>query len=136
MNHEDALRGDIHDALDPIAGSTPDLMPRIVQRLRPVSRRRPLVAIGQVAAVLGIGLVVAAVAFSLHRSRVAPPGVTTAPTTPIIAGPGANNAWLTSQQSSNNAYTGDIVTGIAAVCPVGWRDRRLQRGRWSQRADD
>jgi len=112
VNHEDALRGDVHDALDPITGSTPDLIPGIVRRLRPVSRRRPLVAIGQVAAVLGIGLVVAAVAFSLHRSRVAPPGVTTAPTTPIIAGPGANNAWLTSQQSSNNAYTGDIVTGI------------------------
>ena len=112
MNHEDALRGDIHDALDPITGSTPDLMAGIAPRLRTVSRRRPLVAIGQVAAVLGIGLVVAAVAFSLHRSRVAPPGVTTAPTTPIIAGPGANNAWLTSQQSSNNAYTGDIVTGV------------------------
>src|SRR2546421_183873 len=76
------------------------------------SRRRPIVAVGQVAAVLGIGLVVAAVAFSLHRSRVTPPGVTTGPTTPIIAGPGANNAWVTSQQSSNNAYTGDIVTGI------------------------
>ena len=112
MNPEDALRSEIHTALDSVAGPTPDLMGGIAPRLRPVSRRRPLVAIGQVAAVLGIGLVVAAVAFSLHRSRVAPPGVTTAPTTPIVAGPGANNAWITSQQSSNNAYTGDIVTGI------------------------
>src|SRR6266513_3244324 len=112
VNHEDALRGDIHDALDPITGSTPDLMPRIVQRLRPVSRRRPLVAIGQVAAVLGIGLVVAAVAFSLHRSRVAPPGVTTAPTTPSMSAPGANVAWVTSQQASGGFYTGDVVSGI------------------------
>jgi hypothetical protein len=38
--------------------------------------------------------------------------VTTSPTTPIVAGPGANIAWVTSQQSSGNAYTGDIVTGI------------------------
>jgi len=112
VNHEDALRGDIHDALDPITGSTSDLMPRIVQRLRPVSRRRPLVAIGQVAAVLGIGLVVAAVAFSLHRPRVVPPGVSTAPTAPIIAGPGANNAWVTSQEASGGSYTGDVITGI------------------------
>ena len=112
MNQEDALRREIHQALDPITGPMPELMSGIAPRLRLASRRRPIVAIGQVAAVLGIGLVVAAVAFSLHRSRVAPPGVTTVPTTPIIAGPGANNAWVTSQQSSNNAYTGDIVTGI------------------------
>src|SRR2546426_2564284 len=112
VNQEDALRREIHQALDPITGPMPELMSGIAPRLRLASRRRPVVAIGQVAAVLGIGLVVAAVAFSLHRSRVAPPGVTTAPTTPIIAGPGANNAWVTSQQSSNNAYTGDIVTGI------------------------
>ncbi|TME85897.1 MAG: hypothetical protein E6I43_05245 [Chloroflexi bacterium] len=112
MNREDALRSEIHTALDSVSGPTPELMGGIAARLRPVSRRRPIVAIGQVAAVLGIGLVVAAVAFSLHRSRVAPPGVTTAPTTPIIAGPGANNVWITSQTSSNGAYTGDIVTGI------------------------
>ncbi len=112
MNQEEVLRHDVHQALDPITGPTPEMMSGIAPRLRPASRRRPLVAIGQVAAVLGIGLVVAAVAFSLHRSRVAPPGVTTAPTTPIIAGPGANNAWITSQTSSSGAYTGDIVTGI------------------------
>ena len=112
MNHRDALRSEIHQALDPITVPTPDLMPGITQRLRPVSRRRPLLAIGQVAAVLGI-LIVGAVVFSMHRSRVTGPApVTTSPTTPIVAGPGANNAWVTSQQSSNNAYTGDIVTGI------------------------
>jgi DNA-binding beta-propeller fold protein YncE len=70
-----------------------------------------LVAIGQVAAVLSIGLVVAAVAFSLHRSRVTPT-VTTSPTTPIVAGPGADIAWVTSQLSSGGSYTGDLVTGI------------------------
>jgi hypothetical protein len=112
MNPEDALRGDIHDALDPVTGSTPDLIPGIVLRLHPMSRRRPLVAIGQVAAVLGIGLLVAAVAFSLHRPRVAPPGVTTAPTAPIIAGPGANIAWVASQQARSGSYTGDVITGI------------------------
>src|SRR5207302_6578373 len=112
MNPEDALRGDIHEALNPISGSTPDLMSGIVPRLRPVSRRRPLVAIGQVAAVLAVGLVVGGVVFVTHRARVTPATVTTSPTTPIVAGPGANNAWVTSQQSSNNAYIGDIVTGI------------------------
>jgi hypothetical protein len=43
---------------------------------------------------------------------VTPAPVTTSPTAPIVAGPGANIAWLTSPQSSGNAYTGDIVTGI------------------------
>jgi len=48
----------------------------------------------------------------MHRSRVIGPApATTSPTTPIVAGPGANNAWVTSQQSSNGAYTGDVVTG-------------------------
>ena len=112
MKQEDSLRIEIHHALDPITGPTPELLPGIAQRLRPVSRRRPLLAVGQLAAVLGIGLVVAAVAFSLHRSRVAPPTVTTSPTTPIVAGPGADIAWVTSQQSSGGSYTGDLVTGI------------------------
>ncbi len=112
MNPEDALRSAIHQALDPVSGSTPDLMPRIVQRLRPVTRRRPLVAIGQVAAVLAIGLVVGGVVFATHRARTTPATVTTSPTTPIVAGPGANNAWVTSQQASSGFYTGDVVTGI------------------------
>jgi len=112
VNHEDALRGDIHDALDPITGSTPDLMAGIAPRLRTVSRRRPLVAIGQVAAVLAVGLVVGGVVFVTHRARVTPATVTTSPTTPIVAGPGADVAWITSQQASGGIYTGDIVTGI------------------------
>ena len=111
MNPEDALRTDIHQALDPIAGSTPELLPRIVQRLRPVSRRRSYFAVGQVAAVLGI-LIVGAVVFSMHRSRVTPATVTTSPAAPIVAGPGADIAWVTSQQASGGAYTGDLVTGI------------------------
>jgi hypothetical protein len=111
VNPEDALRTDIHRALDPIASSTPELLPRIVQRLRPVSRRRSYFATGQVAAVLGI-LIVGAVVFSMHRSRVTPATVTTSPTAPIVAGPGANIAWVTSQQVSGGAYTGDLVTGI------------------------
>jgi hypothetical protein len=111
VNPEDALRSDIHQALDPIAGSTPELLPRIVQRLRPASRRRSYFAIGQVAAVLGI-LTVGAVVFSMHRSRVTPATVTTSPSAPIVAGPGANIAWITSQQSSGGANTGDLVTGI------------------------
>ena len=112
MNQDDSLRHEIHRALDPVSGRTPDLLPGIVQRLRPVSRRRPLIAIGQIAAVLSIGLVVALVGFSLHRSRVAPPAVSTAPTAPIVAGPGANIAWITSQVTTGGAYTGDIVTGV------------------------
>jgi hypothetical protein len=112
MNQEDALRSEIHKVLDPIAGPTPELLPRIVQRLRPASRRWPFLAVGQVAAVLGIGLVVAAVAFSLHRSRVTQATVTTSPVAPIVAGPGANIAWITSQQASGGMYTGDIVTGV------------------------
>ena len=112
MNQEDALRSEIHRALDPIAGPTPELLPGIAERLRPVSRRRPLLAMGQVAAVLAIGLVIGAVASSIHRSRVTPATVTRSPTAPIVAGPGADIAWVTSQQSSGGAYTGDIVTGI------------------------
>ncbi|MDQ6721280.1 MAG: hypothetical protein M3003_10875 [Candidatus Dormibacteraeota bacterium] len=111
MNPEDALRTEIHQALDPIAGSTPDLAPRTVHRVRSASRRRPLLAIGQVAAVLGI-LIVGVVVFSTHRARVTPVTVTTAPTAPIVAGPGAGIAWIASQQSSGGMYTGDIVTGI------------------------
>ncbi len=112
MNQKEALRSDIHQALDPITGPTPDMLPGTVQRLRPVSRRRPLMAIGQVAAVLGIGLVVGGVVFATHRARVTRATVTTSPTTPIVAGPGANIAWVTSQQVSGGAYTGDLVTGI------------------------
>jgi WD40 repeat protein len=112
VNQKDALRSEIHEALDPIAGPTPELLPGIVQRLRPVSRRRPLLAIGQMAAVLAIGLVVGAVVFATHRARVTTATVTTSPTTPIVAGPGADVAWVTSQVSSNGAYTGDIVTGV------------------------
>jgi hypothetical protein len=112
VNQEDALRNEVHQALDSVAGPTPELLPGIVQHLRPMSRRRPLVAIGQVAAVLGI-LTVGAVVLSMHRATVQGPiRVTTAPTTPIVAGPGANIAWLASQQASNGFYTGDIVTGI------------------------
>jgi hypothetical protein len=112
VNQEDALRYDVHQALDSVAGPTPELVPGIVQRLRPMSRRRPLVAIGQVAAVLGI-LTVGAVVLSMHRAPIQGPArVTTSPTTPIVARPGADIAWVTSQQSSGGAYTGDIVTGI------------------------
>jgi hypothetical protein len=70
------------------------------------------VAIGQVAAVLGIGLVVGGVVFATHRARVTPATVTTSPTTPIVAGPGASIAWVTSQQASGGFYSGDAVTGI------------------------
>lgn len=112
MNQEDSLRSEIHQALDPIAGPTPELLTRIVQQLHPVSRRRPLLAIAQVVAVLSIALVVGAVVFATHRSRVTTATVTTSPTVPIVAGPGADVAWVTSQVSSNGAYTGDIVTGI------------------------
>ncbi len=112
MNQEDVLRSEIHEALDPITGTTPELLPGIVQRLRPVSRRRPLLAIAQVAAVLSIALVVGAVVFATHRSRLTTATVTTSPTAPIVAGPGADVAWVTSQVSSNGGYTGDIVTGI------------------------
>jgi hypothetical protein len=112
VNQKEALRSDIHQALDPITGQTPNMLAGIVQRLRPVSRRRPLMAIGQVAAVLGIGLVVGGVVFATHRARVTRATVTTSPTTPIVAGPGADVAWVTSQVSSNGAYTGDIVTGV------------------------
>jgi hypothetical protein len=115
MNQDDALRSEIHRALDPISGPSPELLPGIVVRLRPVSRRRPLLAVGQVTAVLAIGLVIGAVAFSMHRSRLTPATVTTSPTTPIVAGPGADIAWVTSQQSSGGAYAGDIVTGIDAT---------------------
>ena len=111
MNPEDPLRTEIHQALDPMTGPTPELLPRIVNRLRPVSRRRSYLAVGQVAVVLGI-LIVGAVVFSVHRSRVTPATVTTSPTAPIVAGPGADVAWVTSQQASGGAYTGDLVTGI------------------------
>jgi hypothetical protein len=111
VNPEDSLRAEIHQALDAVSGPTPELLPGIAQRLGPV-RRPPLLATGQVAAVLAIGLVVGAVAFSMHRARVAPATVTTSPTTPIVAGPGANIAWVTSQQASENGFAGDIVTGI------------------------
>jgi hypothetical protein len=111
MNQDDALRSEIHQALDPIAGPTPELLPRIVMRLRPVARLRPYVAIGQIAAVLGI-VIVGAIVFSTHRARVTPAAVTTSPAAPIVAGPGANIAWVASQQSNGGMYTGDIVTGI------------------------
>ncbi len=65
MNQEDSLRREIHQALDAVSGQTPELMPRIAQRLHPGPRRRPVRAVGQAAAVLVIGLLVAAVAFSL-----------------------------------------------------------------------
>jgi hypothetical protein len=120
VNPEDALRTAIHQALDPIASSTPELLPRIVQRLRPVSRRPSYFAIGQVAAVLGI-LIVGAVVFSVHRSRVTPATVTTSPTAPIVAGPGADVAWVTSQQVSGGAYAGDLVTGIDPTGHVAGR---------------
>jgi len=112
VNQEDALRNELHRALDSVSGPTPELLPGIVQRLRPMSRRRPLVAMGQIAAVLGI-LAAGAVVLSMHRAPTQGPArVTTSPVTPIVAGPGADIAWVTSQQSSGGAYTGDIVTGI------------------------
>jgi hypothetical protein len=111
MNPEDALRSEIHEALDSVSGPMPELLPGIAPRLRSTSRRRPLLEIGQIAAVLGI-LVVGAIVFLTHRSPVTAPTVSTSPTVPIVAGPGANIAWVTSQQSSGNTYTGDIVTGI------------------------
>jgi hypothetical protein len=94
VNQEESLRRDIRLALDPISGATPDLVPGIVQRLHPMSHRRPFVAIAQVAAALSIAVVVAAVAFSLHRARVTPGPVTTSPATPIVMGAGANIAWV------------------------------------------
>jgi len=110
VNPEDVLRTEIHQALDAVGGPTPELLPRIAQRLRPVSRRRPFLAMAQVAAVLAIGLVVGTVVFVTHRSRVTPATVTTSPTAPIIAGPGANTAWVTSQTAN-----GDVDTGIDAA---------------------
>jgi hypothetical protein len=106
VNPEDSLRAEIHQALDAISGPTPELLPRIAQRLAPV-RRPPLFASGQVAAVLAIGLVVGIAVFAMHRARVTPATVTTSPATPIAAGPGANVAWVTSQTA-----TGDVDTGI------------------------
>ncbi|TME44524.1 MAG: hypothetical protein E6I60_16655 [Chloroflexi bacterium] len=38
--------------------------------------------------------------------------MTTSPTTPIVAGPGADIAWVASQQASGGLYTGDVITGI------------------------
>jgi hypothetical protein len=111
LNQEDSLRSQIHQALDPVTGPTPELLPGIVQRLHPVSRRRPYLAVGQVAAVLGI-LIVGAIVLSTHRSRVTPSTVTTSRATPIVAGPGADIAWVTSPTASGGSYTGDIVTGI------------------------
>ena len=110
MNQEDSLRTEIHQVLDEVSGPTPDLMPEIAQRLRPASRRRPLLAIGQVAAVLAIALVVGGVVFAMHRSRQTAQGplVSTSPTTPVAAGPGANIAWVIGQ-TPNHA---DVVTGI------------------------
>jgi hypothetical protein len=106
VNPEDSLRAEIHQALDAISGPTPELLPRIAQRLGPV-RRPPLFASGQVAAVLAIGLVVGIAVFAMHRARVTPATVTTSPATPIAPGPGANVAWVTSQTA-----TGDVDTGI------------------------
>jgi hypothetical protein len=108
VNDEDSLRSDIHQALDPVSGRTPDLLPGIVPRLRPVSRRRPLLAIGQALAVLGIGLVVGAIVIAMHRPHPAPARVTTSPIAPIVAGPGADIAWVTSQTGTG----ADVVTGI------------------------
>src|SRR5207249_10172060 len=79
-----------------------------MSRLRPGSHRRPMMVIGQAVAVLGIGLIVAAIVFSLHRSRVTPTTVTTSPTAPIVAGPGADIGWVTSRTQDR----GDVVTGV------------------------
>jgi hypothetical protein len=108
VNQENSLRSAIHQTLDAISDPVPELLPGIVQRLHPVSRRRPVLAMAQVVAVLGIGLVVGAVVFAVHRSRVTPATVTTSPTMPIVAGPGADIAWVTSQTVDR----GDVVTGI------------------------
>jgi len=108
VNQEGALRTEIHQALDAIGNPTPDLLPGIMSRLRPGSYRRPMMVIGQAVAVLGIGLIVGAIVFSLHRSRVTPTTVTTSPTAPIVAGPGADIAWVTSQTQDR----GDVVTGV------------------------
>ena len=111
MNQEDALRNEIHQALDAISRPTPELLPGIAQRMHAAARHRPYLAVGQVAAVLGI-LVVGVVIFSMHRSRVTPATVTTSPTAPIVAGAGANIAWVASQTVTNGNYSGDILTGI------------------------
>lgn len=108
MKDEGSLRRELHQALDGVSGPTPELLPGIERRLRPVSRRRPVLATAQVAAVLGIALVVGGVIFALHRSRVTPAAVSTSPTTPIVPGPGANIAWVASQTPNG----GDVVTGI------------------------
>ncbi|HEY0492609.1 MAG TPA: hypothetical protein VGD57_03985 [Candidatus Dormibacteraeota bacterium] len=107
MNQEESLRAEIHQTLDAIGGPTPALLPAISVRLRPVSPRRPLVAFGRLAAALAIALVVGTVVFSMHRARISPGPVSTSPTNPISAGPGANIAWVTSQ-----TIHGDTVTGV------------------------
>lgn len=109
MNQQESLRREIHTALDAVGGRTPDLMPQINARLHAPVRRRPLLLVGQLAAAFAIALVVATVAISLHQSRVTHGPVSTSPTAPITAGPGANVAWVSNGQAPGQ---GDSITGI------------------------
>ncbi|MDQ6945031.1 MAG: hypothetical protein M3256_01890, partial [Actinomycetota bacterium] len=111
MNPEDALRTEIHQALDGVGEPTPELLTRIAQRLHAAPRRRRFLALAQVAAVLAIGLAAGTVVFATHRARVAPATVTTSPATPIVSGPGANIAWVTSQTTAGDVDTGIDPTG-------------------------
>jgi len=52
VKQEDALRIEIHQALDGVTGPTPELLQEIAPRPSPGLRRRRFLAIGQVAAVL------------------------------------------------------------------------------------
>jgi len=108
VKQEDALRIEIHQALDAVTDRRLNSCKRSRRGFARSSRRRRFLAIGQVAAVLGILIVGGGrlLHAPIARDRAAP--ATTSPTTPIVAGPGANNAWVTSQQSSNGAYTGDV----------------------------
>lgn len=111
MNPEDALRTEIHQALDGVGEPTPELLTRIAQRLHAAPRRRRFLAMAQVAAVLAIGLALGTVVFATHRARVTPATVTTSPATPIVPGPGANIAWVTSQTTAGDVDTGIDPTG-------------------------
>lgn len=108
MKPEDAFREEFHGALDEVSGSTPDLMSGIVRKLESSRRRRPVFALAQATAVLAVALIVAAVVLSMHRSRVTPSPVNTAPTVPVVAGAGASNAWISSQTPEG----GTLTTGI------------------------
>lgn len=100
MNTEQFLRDRIHKALDDAIGQTPDMAASIERRIRSHQRWHfPLAA--QLAASLAIILGGVVLFFSLHHPRVATSNVVTSPTTPIPAGPGANNAWVLAQTAGH-----------------------------------